>query len=315
MQGFGIVLLSHYRDAYYRMTANMAASLRLHMPEVPVAVITDNPGHPVWDSPICQSVELIRLQGEHNFPFYAKTVLSKYSPFNRTLYLDSDSLCQRSFKENLNSLESLSGLCPITIGSYNRENAADCPMVWADLPVLWDHYGFPEGVRYYELQSSVMYWTKSEQTDRLFTLAEHFYAEECFRDYNHNKGGIGHYPDELAFGVAFAMVGYDVPQVEAIKDLMGFRLRTEESPIYSPVKEPIVSLFGDRQTTHPHVYRWYNQAVATPFSKAFGAYGYPVTSEEKASNAHSSAPRYMGIRKICDHYKRPQKIEKLLKNE
>lgn len=84
------ILTSCYGDARYRQLAvTLARCLALHAPGTPRVVATDQPEAPELHA---HFDAVVALRPELGDAFTQKLHLHRYSPFDRTLYIDSDSL-------------------------------------------------------------------------------------------------------------------------------------------------------------------------------------------------------------------------------
>jgi len=84
------ILTSSYGDATYRRLAvTLARCLALHAPGTPRVVVTDQPDAPELHA---HFDDVVPLRPELGDAFIQKLHLHRYSPFDRTLYIDSDSL-------------------------------------------------------------------------------------------------------------------------------------------------------------------------------------------------------------------------------
>lgn len=88
----GVTIMAYGAARYHDQAADLALSLRLHSPSLPLAVVTDRPADPLLGSLFDHVVPL----PPGTLPdCRAKLDLDLHSPFERTLYLDSDSLAFR----------------------------------------------------------------------------------------------------------------------------------------------------------------------------------------------------------------------------
>jgi hypothetical protein len=85
----GVLTIAYGSDRYLEMAKSLARSLQLHSPQVPRAVVTDSAD----DAELKRLFDVcIPLNRELGSGFQQKLYLDKYTPFGRTLFLDSDSL-------------------------------------------------------------------------------------------------------------------------------------------------------------------------------------------------------------------------------
>jgi hypothetical protein len=88
----GVVVLAYGSGRFHAQAADLARSLRLRSPSLPLAAVTDRPG----DQVLRQLFDhLAPLPPDTPADCRAKLDLDRHSPFERTLYLDSDSLAFR----------------------------------------------------------------------------------------------------------------------------------------------------------------------------------------------------------------------------
>lgn len=90
--GEGVTVMAYGSERYHAQAADLARSLRLRSPSVPLAVVTDRPAHPLL-GPLFDHV--VPLPASTPPDCRAKLDLDLHSPFERSLYLDSDSLAFR----------------------------------------------------------------------------------------------------------------------------------------------------------------------------------------------------------------------------
>lgn len=92
MKSRGILTMAFGPAKYTEMAKSLARSLILHYPDVPRAIITDS------NDPEIQELftEKIDHRPEYGTNMRQKLYFDKYSPYEETLYIDSDSLVVRS---------------------------------------------------------------------------------------------------------------------------------------------------------------------------------------------------------------------------
>jgi hypothetical protein len=87
----GVLTLAFGRPRYIEMAKSLGRSLALHAPDLPRAVVTD-----ATDTELDRLfTHTIRYRSEFGSNVRQKVHLDKYSPFDRTLFIDSDSLAVR----------------------------------------------------------------------------------------------------------------------------------------------------------------------------------------------------------------------------
>ncbi|MEM7035724.1 MAG: hypothetical protein AAF570_02020, partial [Bacteroidota bacterium] len=135
----GWLILAHRNDVYLQFAGNLAASLKIHS-RYPVALLTDAQQLPAPSERFYD--EVIQLRPEHNIPFYAKTLLNRYTPFEDTIFLDADSIAVSDEVDLL--FDDPQEIDIHAIDHYRKGD--DCGMAWADLPGLYDFYGWEDQV-------------------------------------------------------------------------------------------------------------------------------------------------------------------------
>jgi len=80
----GFLTMAFGAPRYLRQAENLALSLRLHMPNVPLAIVTDVEG------PLSLFDKIIRLDKSRGMGVVQKVFMDSYSPFHDTLFIDSD---------------------------------------------------------------------------------------------------------------------------------------------------------------------------------------------------------------------------------
>lgn len=192
------VLLIAIGDNYLQLAYNLLKTIKTHNPNLKVALITDEKSKYflsefdyLIEPKLCDM-----LEGNRMNPFKLKTFINQYTPFDKTLYLDVDSLCLKPFEELF-----LNEFLIQEVGRYSYEDHMKCDMVWvrkAGLTIkdIFDAYKIPKERLYPEYNSSVI----------LFTKAHDLYFDNVRRAYNDRRIAFkaigGRYPDELAFNLA-----------------------------------------------------------------------------------------------------------------
>jgi len=203
---YGILLIAINTNAYGEMAYNMALSIKAYS-KIPVCLLTDNnglsslPDKNNFDEIINVDLQDVLHEGKMN-PFFLKTNIYKYSPFEKTLYLDVDGFCVRDFT---GIIESLGDFQIHEVRRYKKEDHARCSMVWTKnagltLRDLWQAYNLPDDAVYPEYNSSFIFFRKTEKNAAYFEKVRYNYINKrsAYKD-------IGtFYPDEMAFNITSA---------------------------------------------------------------------------------------------------------------
>jgi hypothetical protein len=145
----------------------------------------------------------------------AKLLLYDYTPFNETIYIDSDSICLPN-KDIASLFKRFKG-SSFEMSIYNEGdffNLGDTFPSGEEKKIFWfgkashktirETFGLAENATIYNLQSSFFYFKKGKTAQRIFSKAKQFYE---MRGYGEQKwaNGIG---DEMAFVMAYASLNY-----------------------------------------------------------------------------------------------------------
>lgn len=89
----GILTLAQGKQRYVDMAVNLAKSIRLNCPGVPIAIVTDRPELEMksfFD-------HVIPVNPDYGLGLIQKIHLYEYSPFEKTIFIDADCLVVRNF--------------------------------------------------------------------------------------------------------------------------------------------------------------------------------------------------------------------------
>lgn len=107
---FGILTVAFGPMRYKKQAVALAQSLKLHNPTWPRACVTEN----VDDPYLSQWFNiLIPYRPDYGKGFYQKLYFDQYSPFQKTLYIDSDCLVTRNLDFLVERLEGKYGFTPL----------------------------------------------------------------------------------------------------------------------------------------------------------------------------------------------------------
>ncbi len=157
---FGFITIAWGARRYFRQAEALAASLRLHMPGYPVALICDRPvaNTSLFDHTILldSSIGLGTLQ---------KAWLDQYSPFDETFFIDSDSLVTRPFHTELAEIRHYE-FSPI-VPKYLTKDDQDT-FYLNDLPSALERV---QGEKFPKFNGGVYFFKKGEKATRILSMA------------------------------------------------------------------------------------------------------------------------------------------------
>jgi hypothetical protein len=188
--GRGILTLAHGARRYTNMAKVLAQSLRVHCAGIPRALITDS-----TDPSLNRLYDIqVPLKPEFGKGLQQKLYLDAYSPFDETLFIDSDCLVVR----NVAGIWSYFDGIPVgVIGGPMRDG------YWfGDIAAIRSRFGLESIPRF---NSGMVYFDRSEKAAAVFST-----AREIMRDYE----SLGFTPmrtggknDEPVLAVALALHG------------------------------------------------------------------------------------------------------------
>lgn len=118
----GILLIAYGKDRYLKQAETLAISLKTNMPGTPIALVTnaDHPESKWFDL-------LIPVDHSRGGGMLQKLYLDLYSPFDETLYIDSDCISSRSFLEELSEIRAydFSPVCETWLNPSQEDDYID----------------------------------------------------------------------------------------------------------------------------------------------------------------------------------------------
>jgi len=186
----GIITIALGADYYIRMAKDLALSARKHCPSEPRAVVTDS-RDPELRRLFDQTIPVDRSLGD---PLFQKLWLEKYTPFDETLFIDSDSLL-------VGDLDVVWRACDGRECGFVGEEQTDGSWYGADIAEVCRACGLPWLAT---LNSGMVFFRTGETASRVFA-----YARNAMAGYE----ALGFQPfrqtrtDEVGFALAFSKFG------------------------------------------------------------------------------------------------------------
>jgi FkbM family methyltransferase len=206
--GAGVLTMAFGPSQYIRMAKGLARSIRLHDPRARLAIVTDREPASLrrWFDVV------VPMNPEFGPGLAQKLHLDRYTPFERTLFLDSDFLCYRDVAEFWEQFRGTTGFR--LFGDHLAPGA--------------EHYALHDTTRFLAglglsrmvvSNTGIMFFDRSEVTREVFNLAR----------------GIADRGEEL--GIRRHPVGFfnDEPIFGAVVELLGL-------PFIPPTDQPIFTL-------------------------------------------------------------------------
>lgn len=256
----GILLIALGGVSYAKWAANMAASLRLHSPDVKIHLahsegfennFNDLEKQRLFDSFSVIPKELYTTEKGAFAPGKCKLYMNLYTPFTRTLYVDVDGC---AIKDVNPIFEALKGRSVVSQVVSTTENGAETwPCQWMSLKDTVETYGFKGKFKLQEINSSFMYFDKDvNETKAYFECAQSCYID----DYNSTWGGS--FPDELAFNVATGKMNMDISWQTVI------------TFFETPTNQFFVGLYGGYSSKFLKIYRIYEREINKAWIRIMG---------------------------------------------
>lgn len=187
----GVLLLAYGHKSYIREARNVAATLMLHAPTIPRALVTDAPSEELHIS----FDEIVPYRPELGSVFEQKLHLDKYSPFEETLFLDVDCLVVRD----------LSWVFEFFAGSgvgYTAELRTTGQWYGADIADLLANTGLTWLPRH---NGGFLYFDRSSESKRFWDAARRYFMRLPELGIRSFRGEA--YPDEPAVALGTAECG------------------------------------------------------------------------------------------------------------
>jgi hypothetical protein len=189
MTDLGFLTMAYGHDRYFRQAENMALSLKRHMLDGPLAIVTDRKVvGPLFDI-------AIPMKPFSKAGVVHKVDLYNYSPFQETFFIDSDCIVTRPFQKELAAIRQY-GFTPV-VGRYLYRGESDSGIV--DLAAALDQIN---GETFPKFNGGVYFFKKCSLAEQVFSRANALRSRTTalgIKDFD--KGGPN---DETLIGLALA---------------------------------------------------------------------------------------------------------------
>lgn len=257
----GVVLLVFGKQGYYMAAANLALSIHLLSPGVPILCLTDslstlNEIAGFRTKYFTRAVEVEIVRGDP-----AQNKLNIYNlieahGFDDNIFVDVDSVCLKDIRPLLCRLSK--GKDEYLTNVHATYTFSDGPifpsMIWGTADVIWPHFNLADDAVLPATNSSFQYIRKGKVCKQLFDIALQEYSNKCPLEAKQLWGGT--HPDELYLNVALAKMG----MIARIPDAMicpvkGMPIQeiSELTQLYY-----FITFFGDRNKTPSKYVTWYD---------------------------------------------------------
>ncbi|MDD7986899.1 hypothetical protein PQO01_18275 [Lentisphaera marina] len=114
----GIITIACGKEKYYKQALNLAISIKVNMPSLPISLITDREeiDDKYFDNKIA-------INSSYGIGVVQKIFIDEYTPYEETLFLDSDCIVCKDFSEQLENIRGFD-FSPVC-STYLTKNQSD----------------------------------------------------------------------------------------------------------------------------------------------------------------------------------------------
>ena len=219
MENKGVIIVALGHDNYRKMALNLALSIRVSNPDTQIALVCNEGVEEKFNyfesKYFSHFIEInekdYTINGKREIPL-AKTMIYELSPFDETIYIDSDSIWIKNKKVDklFNEFKHLDFGFTLYHQNAHYPVDSDNSNFWfkegETVKDLRKYFTLKKDAYYYHLQSSFLYFKKSKQAEAIFTKAKDLFIKRDFefRDWADSM------PDELAFSLSLLNLDYKV---------------------------------------------------------------------------------------------------------
>jgi hypothetical protein len=179
-EDLGIITIAYGPKKYLKLAINLALSLELTNPDIPRAIITDAIDHPKIKK-LYQFI--IPINEAFGIGLIQKLYLLDYSPFHKTLFIDSDCLV-------INRLINLLVLCQnhsfVVLGKQISKGKW-----YMDVPLMLNKFGLPSIPKF---NGGLYYFENSKTVKSIFNTAKELANKYDQYGFLKLRGGINEEP-------------------------------------------------------------------------------------------------------------------------
>ncbi len=194
----GVIILSLRKPSYSTGAYNLALSIKHYNPSIHITLVTDNEHQKHYRQEHYKVFDSIKTIAHHHYindgmfqPALAKLNIYRYSSYDKTLYIDADSLVLQDLQPMFDRLN----------GQSFKGNVLDNYVQWTDKDTFKEFFGVEQGVT---INSSWFYFESKE----VFEVANDFYSKGFDSQKIEPKWGLS-LPDELFLNASIIKLGID----------------------------------------------------------------------------------------------------------
>lgn len=257
----GIIILALKKSAYYQAAANLAMSIKHYNKSIHITLVSDGGHNEHYRAEHYSYFDWIKQIGFNDYndengfsPALAKINIYKYSEYDNTLYIDSDTLVLQDLQPLLDKLNDLGGLFYSNVlGSGGYEDNIHY-QAWATNEKLWEYFGLKKDQIVYTFNSSWIYFKK--ESKGIFQRVYNNYVRGFDKKDLKNKWG-NTLPDELFFYGTLAQLEINPT---ASMDVCFFGEKVDERDL-DELQDYfyMFTLYGGRSTVRLIYREWYDR--------------------------------------------------------
>jgi len=256
----GIITIAVGDRNYGNMAFNLAMSIR-HNSRVDMCIIytpSAFKGAEYLLDIFTHKVEVPDTDEPVKLAMKLKTRLNVYTPYSRTIFLDSDCIMTPTHCAD----EWFDELAGVPFTAYNNAiyelggNPYPYYKCWAKPDDIRAKYGFKKTDKIPQINSSFIYWEQTEESSQIFSVA--YYTMTLDRGIVH-ESFRGAFPDELAFNISCALNDM-MPHKETYRPIYLYILSETVSKEYIIENFPALSIIGN-DIKDTRIYSYYNDFV------------------------------------------------------
>lgn len=205
-QGILLVIFGH--NSYGKWAYNLAHSIK-HYSDIPIHIVCEESTVAGLDMAIFDTIQYTTFETTPSGKYDVaeiKTSLIKYSPFEKTIYLDADGVALKDIAPLFDAIFKSHSVYSQAISAGKKTDSLN--YTWASNDTLWGHFDLKEDAVYPSIQSSLIAFDKSKQAKEFFKKLKENYANPVdLKAQNFTWGNSQSQPDELYYGATFAQMG------------------------------------------------------------------------------------------------------------
>ena len=257
----GVIILSLKKYAYYQAAANLAMSIKHFNKNINITLVSDGVHNEHFRAEHYAYFDWIKEIDELDFnddygfsPALAKINIYKYSTYDNTLYIDSDTLVLQDIQPLIDNLVSLEGnFYSNVLGSGGFSDDIRY-QAWATNQKLWDYFKLDKEQKIYTFNTSWFFFRNN--SENIFKRVYNNYFSGFSKLDLKNKWG-GSLPDELFFYGTLAQLNIN-PTVNF--DVCFFGENVDSRSLDELEKQHYMfTLYGGRSTVRLIYREWYDR--------------------------------------------------------